>query len=154
MACKLFVGSLPLECESHTLKDIFADHGAVRASVIFDPAGNSRGFGFVHFEEDDEVEEAMKHHKEVGFKFGDRRDGKDHKLEVRVDKNRAEVKRIHSKGEKAESQDSKKRKNRLSAKKRRGIFAAREGLSEAAHAKRHALSWAFRSVCVHMTMRH
>lgn len=59
---KLFVGGLPYSVTSAELKDIFANYGAVlSATVITDKfSGQSKGFGFVEMENDDEAQTAIK----------------------------------------------------------------------------------------------
>ena len=58
---KLFVGGLPYAVTSQQLNDLFAAHGAITsASVVTDKfSGQSKGFGFVEMENDDEAEKAI-----------------------------------------------------------------------------------------------
>ena len=61
MAMKLFVGNLSWDTTDNTLRDFFAQAGAVTsASVIMDKfSGRSRGFGFVEMASDDEARKAI-----------------------------------------------------------------------------------------------
>lgn len=60
MAIKLFVGGLAFATSSDRLRDTFAAVGTVMAaSVVKDPAGQSRGFGFVEMETTAEATEAI-----------------------------------------------------------------------------------------------
>lgn len=62
MTKRLFVGGLSYSVTSQQLNDIFAAVGKVNsANVITDKfTGNSKGFGFVEFENDNEADEAIK----------------------------------------------------------------------------------------------
>ena len=62
MTKRLFVGGLPYSVTSQQLNDMFAPFGAVTsANVITDKfTGNSKGFGFVEFEDDKAADEAVK----------------------------------------------------------------------------------------------
>ena len=62
MTKRLFVGGLPYSVTSQELNEIFAATGKVTsANVISDKyTGNSKGFGFVEFEDDKEADEAIK----------------------------------------------------------------------------------------------
>jgi cold-inducible RNA-binding protein len=62
MATKLFVGSLSWNVNDAQLSDLFATVGkVVSASVITDRnSGQSKGFGFVEMESDEEAKEAIK----------------------------------------------------------------------------------------------
>ncbi|HEY4495956.1 MAG TPA: RNA-binding protein [Candidatus Paceibacterota bacterium] len=55
MAKKLYVGNLPYTTTNDSLRDVFAQVGAVvSANVIIDKmSGRSRGFGFVEMEDAD-----------------------------------------------------------------------------------------------------
>src|SRR5205807_429398 len=59
---KLFVGSLPYATTNQELQDMFAAIGkVVSATVVTDKySGQSKGFGFVEMENDDEAQEAIK----------------------------------------------------------------------------------------------
>lgn len=59
---KLFVGGLPYALTSDELKNVFSQYGAVAsATVITDKfTGQSKGFGFVEMENDDEAQAAIK----------------------------------------------------------------------------------------------
>lgn len=59
---KLFVGNLPYSTSNQELTDMFAAIGKVlSATVITDKfSGQSKGFGFVEMENDDEAEKAIK----------------------------------------------------------------------------------------------
>eukprot|EP01122_Echinamoeba_exundans_P013953 TRINITY_DN6209_c0_g1_i1.p1 TRINITY_DN6209_c0_g1~~TRINITY_DN6209_c0_g1_i1.p1 ORF type:complete len:582 (+),score=159.12 TRINITY_DN6209_c0_g1_i1:36-1748(+) len=47
----LFVKNLPRTVDANGFKAMFEPHGTVLSSeLVLDPAGNSRGFGFVHFD--------------------------------------------------------------------------------------------------------
>lgn len=58
----LFVGGLKKETTDETMKDHFNKYGNVtRADIIRNSDGTSRGFGFVRFERDDEIHNAVDH---------------------------------------------------------------------------------------------
>ena len=60
MAVKLFVGGLAFATSSDRLRETFATVGAVAsASVVKDPAGQSRGFGFVEMETTEDATDAI-----------------------------------------------------------------------------------------------
>lgn len=61
MAKKLFIGKLPYALTSEELKELFAQAGTVvSANVIIDRMTNqSKGFGFVEYETDEEAEKAI-----------------------------------------------------------------------------------------------
>jgi len=61
MASKLYVGSLSYDTTEDTLKDTFAQAGAVQsATVIIDKMSNrSKGFGFVEMSSDEEAKKAI-----------------------------------------------------------------------------------------------
>jgi RNA recognition motif-containing protein len=60
MAVKLFVGGLAFATSSDRLRETFAAVGTVAsASVVKDPAGQSRGFGFVEMETTEEATDAI-----------------------------------------------------------------------------------------------
>lgn len=61
MAQKVFVGSLPWATTSDDLKELFSQAGTVvTATVMVDKmTGRSKGFGFVEFETDDQVDTAV-----------------------------------------------------------------------------------------------
>lgn len=61
MGKKLYVGNLPFSANDGSLKEFFAQAGAVdSASVITDRAsGRSKGFGFVEMSSDDEAKKAI-----------------------------------------------------------------------------------------------
>ena len=62
MTKRLFVGGLPYSVTTQQLNDMFAVFGKiVSANVITDKfTGNSKGFGFVEFEDDKAADEAVK----------------------------------------------------------------------------------------------
>lgn len=62
MAKKLFVGGLPYAIDSSKLQEVFAKFGkVVTCDVIMDKfSGQSKGFGFVEFEDDKAADEAIK----------------------------------------------------------------------------------------------
>lgn len=62
MTKRLFVGGLPYSVTSQQLNDMFAAVGkVVSANVITDKfTGNSKGFGFVEFEDEKDADEAVK----------------------------------------------------------------------------------------------
>ncbi len=70
MTKRLFVGGLPYSVTSQQLNDMFAPFGTVTsANVITDKfTGNSKGFGFVEFDDDKAADEAIKklNESEVG----------------------------------------------------------------------------------------
>lgn len=61
MTKRLFIGGLPYSVNSQQLNEMFAPLGKVNSSnVITDKfTGNSKGFGFVEFEDDKEADEAV-----------------------------------------------------------------------------------------------
>src|SRR3990167_8666832 len=60
MAVKLFVGGLAFATSSDRLRETFAVVGTVAsASVVKDPTGQSRGFGFVEMETTEEATAAI-----------------------------------------------------------------------------------------------
>jgi RNA recognition motif-containing protein len=61
MATKLFVGSLSFNINNDKLKELFDQFGmVVSANVITDrDSGNSKGFGFVEMETDQEAQAAI-----------------------------------------------------------------------------------------------
>ena len=60
MAVKLFVGGLAFATSSDRLRETFAVVGTVAsASVVKDPTGQSRGFGFVEMETSEEAAAAI-----------------------------------------------------------------------------------------------
>jgi len=61
MATKLYVGGLPYSTTDDELQDLFAQHGTVTsARVIRDhDSGQSKGFGFVEFEDDAAAQAAI-----------------------------------------------------------------------------------------------
>lgn len=61
MSTKLFVGNLAYSTMDHQLKDAFSAFGSVtQASVVIDRmTGQSRGFGFVEFENADDAKRAV-----------------------------------------------------------------------------------------------
>jgi RNA recognition motif-containing protein len=62
MANKLFVGSLAFSTSTESLRDLFAQAGAVEsAAVVMDrDTGRSRGFGFVEMSTAEEATQAVK----------------------------------------------------------------------------------------------
>jgi RNA recognition motif-containing protein len=61
MGSKIYVGGLPYSATDEQLSDLFAAHGAVQsARVITDKfTGQSRGFGFVEMESEEEAQRAI-----------------------------------------------------------------------------------------------
>ncbi|OLB93074.1 MAG: hypothetical protein AUH30_20975 [Candidatus Rokubacteria bacterium 13_1_40CM_68_15] len=60
MAVKLFVGGLAFATSSDRLREAFATIGTVASvRVVKDPAGQSRGFGFVEMETMEEAQHAI-----------------------------------------------------------------------------------------------
>ncbi len=61
MSKKLYVGNLSYDVSSADLEALLAEHGTVRsAEVISDRmTGQSKGFGFVEMESDDEAQAAI-----------------------------------------------------------------------------------------------
>ena len=57
MSKKLFVGSLSWGTNDEALRDAFAAHGEISEAVVISDrdTGRSRGFGFVTFEDDENV---------------------------------------------------------------------------------------------------
>ena len=69
---RIYVGGLPYSTNSDELRDLFAQLGAVTsASVVEDKySGQSRGFGFVEMENNDEAQAAIA--KYNGYSMGGR----------------------------------------------------------------------------------
>lgn len=61
MAKKLYVGGLPYATTEDTLKDLFAQAGAVESAIIImdKMTGRSKGFGFVEMSSDEEAQKAI-----------------------------------------------------------------------------------------------
>jgi cold-inducible RNA-binding protein len=60
MAVKLFVGGLAFATSTDRLRDTFAMIGPVAAArIVNDPAGRSRGFGFVEMETMEDAQHAI-----------------------------------------------------------------------------------------------
>jgi RNA recognition motif-containing protein len=61
MAKKLYVGNLSYNTTEDSLREVFAEVGAVAStSIIKDKfSGRSRGFGFVEMENDDDAQKAI-----------------------------------------------------------------------------------------------
>ena len=60
MAVKLFVGGLAFATSSDRLREAFATIGTVASvRVVKDPAGQSRGFGFVEMETMEAAQDAI-----------------------------------------------------------------------------------------------
>ena len=61
MAKRLFVGGLPYSVNDRQLEELFAPKGIVTsATVITDrETGQSKGFGFVEFEKDEDADKAI-----------------------------------------------------------------------------------------------
>ena len=61
MSKKLFVGNLPFSFSEDKLYTMFAEHGSVsKANLITDKmTGQSRGFGFIEMNNDDEAQKAV-----------------------------------------------------------------------------------------------
>lgn len=59
--CRLFVGNLSWDCADETLRDLFAQFGVVLEAVIVKDrnTGQSRGFGFVTFENRKDASQAI-----------------------------------------------------------------------------------------------
>jgi RNA recognition motif-containing protein len=60
MAVKLFVGGIAFATSSDRLREAFATIGTVASvRVVMDPAGQSRGFGFVEMETMEAAQDAI-----------------------------------------------------------------------------------------------
>jgi RNA recognition motif-containing protein len=61
MGKRLYVGNLSYNTTEETLKNFFAQHGAVESvTILMDKfSGRSRGFGFVEMTNDDEAKAAI-----------------------------------------------------------------------------------------------
>ncbi len=61
MAKKLYIGSLSYDTNEDTLKELFAQAGAVEsATIIIDRvSGRSKGFGFVEMSSDEDAKKAI-----------------------------------------------------------------------------------------------
>lgn len=73
MAKRLFVGGLPYRLTSDELNKLFSEYGKINsADVIIDKySGQSKGFGFVDMESEDEADKAIK--KLYNFEIDGRR---------------------------------------------------------------------------------
>uniref|UniRef100_A0A0E0KZX2 RRM domain-containing protein n=1 Tax=Oryza punctata TaxID=4537 RepID=A0A0E0KZX2_ORYPU len=57
---RVYVGNLPFSADDRSLKDSFADYGAISAEIAWDSEkGRSRGFGFVNFDDRQSVNAAI-----------------------------------------------------------------------------------------------
>lgn len=58
---KLFVGGLPYSVTQDQLRDLFSQFGTVASAVVVTDkfTGQSKGFGFVEFENDSEAQQAI-----------------------------------------------------------------------------------------------
>ncbi|KAH9320908.1 hypothetical protein KI387_015547, partial [Taxus chinensis] len=57
---KVFIGNLAWSVNEEMLSEVFSEHGNVlNAKVLYDETGRSRGFGFVSFSSQSEVEAAV-----------------------------------------------------------------------------------------------
>uniref|UniRef100_A0A0D9ZVW5 RRM domain-containing protein n=1 Tax=Oryza glumipatula TaxID=40148 RepID=A0A0D9ZVW5_9ORYZ len=57
---RVYVGNLPFSANDRSLKDSFANYGAISAEIAWDSVmGRSRGFGFVNFEDSESVKAAI-----------------------------------------------------------------------------------------------
>jgi RNA recognition motif-containing protein len=61
MAMKLYVGKLPYSTTEDELREVFAAHGTVTSVAIIKDRDTkqSKGFGFVEFEKDEEAQAAI-----------------------------------------------------------------------------------------------
>ncbi len=84
MAVKLFVGGLAFGTSADRLRETFAAMGTVvSASVVKDPAGQSRGFGFVEMETAEAATDA------ISRLHGSELDGRSLKVELSQKKERS-----------------------------------------------------------------
>jgi len=62
MSMKLYVGGLAYAMTEDELKALFAEFGNVSSAIIIKDrdSGQSKGFGFVEFDDDSEAQEAIK----------------------------------------------------------------------------------------------
>ena len=68
---KLFVGSLSWETKEDQFKEYFSKFGPVKqATIKLDPAGRSKGFGFILFEQKDSVDKVL---AEANHSLGNRK---------------------------------------------------------------------------------
>ena len=83
MAVKLFVGGLAFATSSDRLREAFATIGTVASvRVVKDPAGQSRGFGFVEMETIEDAQHA------ISRLHGSELDGRPLKVELSQKKER------------------------------------------------------------------
>jgi len=61
MAMKLYVGGLAYSVTDQELEQMFQEHGKVTSAVVIKDrdSGQSKGFGFVEFDDDKEAEAAI-----------------------------------------------------------------------------------------------
>ena len=61
MATKLYVGGLAYTITEQQLEELFAQHGKVTSSAVIKDrdSGQSKGFGFIEMEDDNEAKAAM-----------------------------------------------------------------------------------------------
>jgi RNA recognition motif-containing protein len=73
MQKKLFVGGIPYSLQQEEMKDLFSQYGQVTSATIIRDRGTnqSRGFGFVEMNTEEEAAEAMR--KLNGMVIGGRR---------------------------------------------------------------------------------
>ncbi|KAH9313249.1 hypothetical protein KI387_028284 [Taxus chinensis] len=59
--CRVYVGNLPWQADDRTLLQMFSEHGKVlEARIVYDKdTGRSRGFGFVTYSSENEVNDAI-----------------------------------------------------------------------------------------------
>lgn len=81
MAVKLFVGGIAFATSSDRLRETFATIGSVAsARIVKDPAGQSRGFGFVEMETMEDAQHA------ISRLHGSALDGRSLKVELSLKK--------------------------------------------------------------------
>ncbi|KAL5229462.1 hypothetical protein ABZP36_028238 [Zizania latifolia] len=57
---RCYVRNLPWSADERSLKDAFADYGAINSEIAVDrETGRSRGFGFVTFQDSNSVRDAI-----------------------------------------------------------------------------------------------
>ena len=92
MSKKLFVGGFPYTVTSSELEELFSKYGKITSCVVITDkySGQSKGFGFVEMEKDEDADKAIK--ELAGTKMGER------EITVNVARPREERPRFDNRG--------------------------------------------------------